>query len=400
MNRVLCAGLALALTMPLCAATWEDLRNRPGNDDIFVMVDTSASMAPSAGGSLSIVKLFLQDLFVRYVKEGDRVILMSFDSEAHLQGVVPIVDRRRDSELLREVIDGLDARRVIHFSGIYPDLVETGKGPLTGGGAWTNYCEMWQLSSRVIQRYGDARHRQLFLLLTGDPPSAPLYHPCTNQDGSEVFLPAFSQGRLRMGVVALPSRSGSSPELAAFLSRLLQRMPAQRIDFKDRGRRIDGLRRDVLELLNSRIDLIQPGDLNLGVHYKIDLHAPLTLINHSRMQRTLSIQHAVIHLTNGNLLPLDVTPSTVTILPGQTGTIVVSRSDLFEKAGSYDGNVVFDFATATRFDPAIVPFSARKQTWLEAYGTLVWWMMFMCVMLVTLVLLRPRQTGGKDVLDD
>ncbi|MFP5247290.1 MAG: hypothetical protein ACLGH0_11400, partial [Thermoanaerobaculia bacterium] len=64
-TRVSIALLVLLAAVPLAADEWEELRSRPGNDDFFVMVDTSASMAPAAGGSLARVKLFLQDLLAR-----------------------------------------------------------------------------------------------------------------------------------------------------------------------------------------------------------------------------------------------------------------------------------------------------------------------------------------------
>src|SRR6185436_7216667 len=63
-----------------------------------------------------------------------------------------------------------------------------------------------------------------------------------------------------------------------------------------------------------------------------------------------------------------VAPSTITLLPGQSGTLTISASDILPRAGEYHGSLGFTFGTASRFDPAILGFSATKQTWWQAYG--------------------------------
>lgn len=365
--------LVLLAGMPLRGDEWEELRNRPGNDDIYVMVDTSSSMAPSAGGSLGGVKGFLQDLFARYVKQGDRIIVMTFDADARVHGIMPIAERRRDVELLRDVIDGIDVRRVIHYSGTWPDLEETRDGPWAGGGAATDYCEMWRLSARIIRQYGDPSHRQWFLLFADGLPDAPAYRPCNDSGVMGALSPELREGRLRMGVVALPSASTPVGELSRHLRELLQRFPVKIIEFRADGRRIDGPRREMLELLNARVDLAQPHALTLGARPVIDLRMPLTVINRSAVEKTVVIRNATLRLRNGAALPIPVTPSVITLPPRQTATFTLARADLFENPGHYEGELVFDFGRGARFDPPALAFSATKRTWLQAYRESVAW---------------------------
>src|ERR1044071_288708 len=355
---------------------WEELRGRPGNDDIYVMIDTSLSMAPSVGGPLANVKAFLQDLFARYVKDGDRVILMTFDADAHLHGIVPIVDRRRDVELLREVVDGIDVRRTIHYGGTWPDLTELRAGPWTGGGAAADYCEMWRLSSRVLQKYGEPSHRQLFLLFTGGPAEAPAYRPCNDPGAPSVVSLALREHRLRVGVVVLVSTSRA-------LRELFHRMPAKVIEFRP----IDDLRRDMLELLNERVDLAQPRSLFLGAHSTIDLHAPLMVVNRSAAEKTITIRNAILHLRDGAVLHIPVTPSKLTLHPRQSAIFTLARSGLFEIPGDYDGQLVFNFGAGDRFDPAVLAFSATKQTWFEARGRYATWIAVTLIVVLVLMLL-------------
>jgi hypothetical protein len=373
-------GLSLH-PLTIRANDWEELRKRRGNDDIFVMVDTSLSMAPSLGGSLRTVKWFLQDLLVRYVREGDRVIIMTFDSEARVRSVVPILDRPRDVELLRDTIDGIDVHRLVRYSGTYPNLVEARNGPFIGGGAWTDYCEMWRLSATALQRYSQPSHRQLFLLFAGGRPTSPPYRPCSDPGVSSSFWAGLREDRFRMGVLALPSAAGSARELSASLSALLQHMPgyeqtAKRalrfMDLAEEEGPIHALRRDVLDLLNSRVDLVEPASLVLGSHYEVNLNAAITLVNRSNMPRTVTLRGAVLNL-GGTARPIavTVTPSTIVLPPGRPGTFLLAAPDLLQQPGEYRGLLELNFGTGSRFSPAMLEFSATKLSWWQAFGSRV-----------------------------
>lgn len=379
--RIFVVALVIFLSFhipPLRADEWEAVRKRPGNDDIFVMVDTSLSMAPSMGGSLTRVKGLLQDLLVRYVKDGDRIVVMTFDSEAYMRSIVPIVDRRRDTEVLRDVIDGIDARRVIRYSGTYPKLVEARDGLLTGGGAWTDYCDMWRLSATAIRKYGEPRHRQLFLLFTDSRPDAPLYRPCSDPGVLSTFSAGLYEDRLRMGLIALPGGTSSVQELSALLTQLVRHMPGydhvpgnvvRVIDFTENGHGIDDIRRELLALIGARIDLIEPAKLSLGGHYKVNMNMRMTVVNRSTMSRAISLRGATLNLIEGQK-PIDVvvTPSRIMLLPGQSGRLTLSAQDFLREPGEYRGTLVFNFGTASRFDPATLELSATKLSWWQAFG--------------------------------
>jgi hypothetical protein len=383
-EHIFVIALLIALSFhipPLRADEWEDLRKRPGNDDIFVMVDTSLSMAPSVGGSLTRVKGLLQDLLVRYVKDGDRIIVMTFDSEAHMRGIIPILDRRRDTEVLRDVIDGIDARRVIRYSGTYPKLVEARDGLLTGGGAWTDYCDMWRLSATAIRKYGEPRHRQLFLLFTDGRPEAPLYRPCSDPGVLSAFSAGLNEDRFRMGLIALPGGRSSVQELSTLLKKLVRHMPGydnipgnivRVIDFTDNSHRADGIRREILALIGARIDLVEPAKLTLGAHYKVSMNTRMTVVNRSTVSRAISLRGATLNLIGrGKPIDVAVTPSRITLLPGQSGFLTISAQDFLREPGEYRGTLVFNFGTASRFDPATLELSATKLYWWQAFGGFV-----------------------------
>lgn len=375
------AALLLLAATSLGGDEWDELRRRPGNDDLFVMIDASTSMAPSTDGSLAEVKTFLQDTFARYVKDGDRLILMTYDAEAHVHAVMPFVERRRDVELLRDVLDGIDVRRVIRYGGTWPDLTERRDGPLLGGGASADPCEMWRLAARVIHQYSEPAHRQLFLLVTGGLPNAPAYRPCHDPGVPVAFTAAVRARGIRAGVVvARPSHS------IDFLQ--IPKDSWKSIGFEPTGRRVDRLRGDMLELFNARVDLVQPHALNLGARYAVDPHVPLTVVNRSSTERTIAIRSVHLRLRDGRgPLQIPVTPSAIRLPPWQSTTLVLSLPHLFERPGEYQGELVFEFAPGARFDPSVLVFSVTKQTWLEAFGAYAAWTAVALVVVLTGVIL-------------
>ncbi|MFP5247845.1 MAG: hypothetical protein ACLGH0_14220, partial [Thermoanaerobaculia bacterium] len=303
-------------------------------------------------------------------KDGDRIILMTFDTDARVHGIVPVVERRRDVELLHEAIDGIDVRRVVRYSGTWPALSETPDGPWPGGGASSDYCEMWRLSARVVRKFGSSAHRQWFLLLTDGPSEAPAYRPCGNPGVPGAFSAALQAGRVRLAVFALPVASSSAEGLSTYLRELLRDVPARIVDFG----RLDDVRHDVLELFNARVDLAAPLSLHLGSQSTVDLRTPVTLVNRSPVERTVTIRDVSLHLQDAaDALHIRATPSSVTLLPHQSATIVLARGNVIEEPGRYRGHLIFHFAPGSRFDPAAVPFSVTKLTRFEAFGAYAPW---------------------------
>jgi hypothetical protein len=392
-------------TIPLQGDEWEALRNRPGNDDLFVMIDTSTSMAPSRGGALPSVRILLRDLFARFLKDGDRVILMTFDSDAHVRSIVSVAERRRDVALLRDVVDGIDASRVVHYRGTYPDLVETAGGTLAGGGARTDYCEMWRLSMRAIQEYGDPTHRQVLLLLTDGLPDAPLYRRCDDPGMPGSFAGGMREDRIRLAVITLSNGAISAEALEAYLIGLLRKTPGYEeirqtslkvLAFKPNGRHIDSLRSDILKFLGSRVDLVSPRSLNLGASYQVRLDVPLTIINRSRIRKMIDVRGATLVFAGSHPpVPLVVTPRAIMLAPDQAGVFRLRGDPLLRAPGDYRGRVVFEFGTASRFAPAILSFSVKKQNWFDAGAQSSIWiaMGLLGAIIITMILRLTYKTA-------
>ena len=369
------ALLLLIAATSLAGDEWDELRRRPGNDDLFVMIDTSTSMA-----SLAEVKALLQDVFARFVKDGDRVILMTFDADAHVHAIVPIVERRRDVELLREVLCSIEVRRVVRYSGTWPELAETRNGPWLGGGASADYCEMWRLATRAMQKYSEPAHRQLFVLVTDGRPNAPAYRPCHDPSVPVAFTAAVRARGIRTGVITQKAPSIDFLQIPKDSWKLIRFHPKGRVDL---------LRGSMLELVNARVDLMQPQALNLGAQYAVDLHVPLIVVNRSSVERTIAIRSAHLRLRNGRgPMQIPVTPSVIRLPPRHSATLTLSRPHLFERPGEYRGELVFEFAPGAHFDPPVLAFSVTKQTWLEAYGVYAAWTAVAMVVVLTAVILR------------
>ena len=74
----------------------EKLKNRTGNDDIVIMVDTSLSMIHL----IDDIRKQLKDFFQCYIKKGDFIILGTFDSHCHIQFSMKVLKPETDLKLL------------------------------------------------------------------------------------------------------------------------------------------------------------------------------------------------------------------------------------------------------------------------------------------------------------
>lgn len=370
-RRVVIVFLLFVVGVRARADEWENLRRRPGNDDLFVVIDTSHSMA---GGSLAQAKTFLLDLFARYLKEGDRVVVMTFDSVARVHGFVRIENRRRDIELLRDVLAAIEVGRVIRYRGTWPDLIETADGPLRGGAAYADYCEMWRLSGRAMKGYGVPAHRQLFLLFTDGTSQSPDYRPCADPGPSLAIVSALRKGRLRAGVVVTNMRpepsAGTSPASRGFVDRVSARRriasDSWRVMELSGGGRVDGLR-GFLGLLNARVDLVDPVQVDIAAG-TTDLRVHLTVVNRSDVARKVAVTDASLHL-RGDSVPmrLAVMPAAVTLAPRTSALLTLSADDLFDEAGDYRGEIRFQFENDGLFDPAVLAVQGRREPFLAQY---------------------------------
>jgi hypothetical protein len=360
---------------------WAEVRGRAGNDDLFIMVDSSLSMAEGAGGIMPQVRTFLGELFTKYLKTGDRVIVMTFDSEARYQSVVD-VHGERDLALLEDLARGLDSRRAIYLqqrNGAFVEVPRETPGAIPGGGMWTDYCAMWQLSSEAMRRYSDPRHRQLFLLFTDGEPEAPPYRACERPEVLETFAAGVRKDAFRFGVVALPTGNDEADRLSRRLDELLRTISPhsaanthpsfRRIEY-DRQHGMSSVVQELGILMNSRVDLGPATDIHLDDAYRPRLDQTFTLTNRSKITRTIRVPTATLSI--GPLRQrLAVVPPEVKLAPRSTATIRLTMNDLRLPAGTHAGTIDFQFDGPLRFNPSLIGVSARKLTWWDAYGPLV-----------------------------
>jgi hypothetical protein len=372
--------LLLLCVAPLAAQTvdWAEMRGRAGNDDLFIMVDSSLSMAESSGGIMPQVRNFLAELFTKYLKTGDRVIVMTFDSEARYQSVVD-VHSERDLALLDSLARGIDSHRAIYLqqrNGALQEVPRETPGAMPGGGMWTDYCAMWQLASDAMHRYSDPRHRQLFLLFTDGEPEAPPYRACERPEVLEAFAAGVRNDAFRFGVVALPTGNDEADRLALKLRELLRSISPQSVANKhpsfrmieyDRQHGMSSVRQELHILMYSRVDLAPITDIRLEDAYRPHLDQMFTLTNQSDITRTIRVPTAT--LTIGPLRQrLNVVPPEVKIAPRSSATIRIATDPLRLPVGTHAGTIDFQFDGPSRFTPTVVGVTARKQTWWEAYG--------------------------------
>jgi hypothetical protein len=366
--------LLLTIVLSVQAESWESLRQRPGNDDLFVLVDTSRPAAER--GSLLAAKVFMQDLFTRYVKEGDRVVVMTFDSDARVHGVFWIEKRNRDVELVREIVDGIDVRRAIRYRGMWPALTEAPDGQWTGGSAFADYCEMWRLAARVLRAYSTPSRRRLLFVFTDGASPPPEYRPCHDARPPLSIVEALREGTLRLGIIA-PARSsahvGFSPQLRGIASDLSGKgiASASVIELREGRGREEALRR-VADLLSARVDLTSPDVLRLRLDGAADARMPLEVVNRSSVRRDIVIRAASLRLPGDPaLLPVRVTPARLTIEPERMAVMTLSIARLPSKPGRYRGEIVLEFQDGARFDPAVLPLELTQRTWLDGRGQAV-----------------------------
>jgi len=210
--------LPLSATLADAACGARDLRGRPGNDDLFVFVDSSLSMGPTsfgdwASGDFERSRQVLHRLADCYLKRGDFVLVASFDSEVRIEIAKTIVDPERDRALLRRQIDGLGPTRPRYWERrpgreLGPERAtgERSRRWVVGGSLHTDLVAALENLDEMLGLYRQPDHRQTVLLFTDgrhDPPEF-----VTGDDDPSLLLPSPSAD-FSLGVVVL---SGGSVE--------------------------------------------------------------------------------------------------------------------------------------------------------------------------------------------
>lgn len=362
-------------------------RERPGNDDLFIFVDSSMSMGPVsfgryAHGYMEPVKQVLTQLTDCYLKTGDFVLIGTFDAEARLEVAKEIRVPERDLATLREEISALGPSRPRYWDRQAPANRglerDRGEYPLqiVGGSLRTDLGEMLDLARRTIEQYSSPSHRQLILLFTDgehDPPEYSRYKKAEIR--LEDFFPQLGAARHKLGLVILPDSSGAVDK-----DRLVQLInswdphnerreegsftPIQP-DLQDPKRTLFD---PIIEMLKWRIDLVEPGDVDLEDQFRPRIEQQAKIHNGTKIVRTVKLKGAYFESNSGERAALELSPLELVLQPGETASLSISGDLKDLPRGRYEGFLRFEPDSAVMFDPLKVPVHGRKLSFLEAYG--------------------------------
>lgn len=384
--------LLLCLLLPLgaFAAPCPGLsgqRERPGNDDLFIFIDSSMSMGPAsfgryAHGYMEPVKQILTQLADCYLKTGDFVLIGTFDAEARIETAQEIRVPERDLATLREEISALGPSRPRYWDrkglGNRGPERDRGEDPaqIVGGSLRTDLGEMLALARRTIEQYSSPSHRQLILLFTDGEHDPPEYSRYRNaQIRLEDFFPRLGAARHKLGLVILPDGSGTIDE-----SRLLRLIESwdPRNELRNGGALASitpnvqdpkkTLIDPIYDLLRSRIDLVAPRDLDLGDQVRPRIQEEAKVHNGTRIVRTVKLKGAYFESSSGEQVALEISPAELVLQPGKTASFSISGDLKDLPNGPYKGLLIFEPDSAVMFAPLEVPVHGRKVSFIEAYG--------------------------------
>lgn len=366
----------------------EKWRQRPGNDDLFVVIDASLSMGPTSFGPWALgyfdpVRQALHQLAACYLKAGDFVLVGTFDSEARIEIAQEIRLPERDLATLHAQLDALGPSRPRYWRrssdgtrGAEVALAIPGQDLVLGGSLRTDLGSGLTLAKESLERYRQPGHRQLLLLFTDGRHEAPEYSPYYRKAVSlEDFFPNAGVGRHRLGLVAMPGQDGQVDPLIAAL--------AAKWGAESKGRvallPIAGeageakLGEEILELLTKRIDLVRPRDpLDLGRQVTPRIDHEFAVKNLSGVKERISLGQIRFELGGGDTVSVLTVDPTVLILGPQETVSFQVRGDLEGVAsGKFNGTLRIDFAEATTFEPSVLWVKGERVAWLEAHWRLV-----------------------------
>lgn len=367
-----------------CTGALASSRQRPGNDDLFIFLDSSLSMGPTsfgpwARGYFDPVRKVLHQLADCYLKEGDFVLVATFDSEARVDIAQEIRRPQRDLETLHAQIEGLGPSRPRYWErqadgsrGPEVAFPNPGRNLIVGGSLRTDLGIMLDLARRSLEKYRQPDHRQLVLLFTDGEHDPPEFSPYRNRNiRLDDFFPQAGVGRHRFGLVAFPNSEG---RLDPALQQLVDNWgakpdaPVEVMKVSDRAG-AKPLFEQIFQLINRRIDLLAPEFLDLGRQVSPEIDQELGVKNLSPAAQKVRLRQAVFVLDRSpeTPIPLEVEPGELLVGAGETVPIRVRGEIQGLEKGAYIGTIRFEFDGPIRFDPAQVAVRGSRVPWLEAY---------------------------------
>ncbi len=381
-------------------------RDRPGNDDIFIFLDSSLSMGPKSFGRygannyMEHVRTILGNLADCYIKEGDFVLIATFDGEARIEIAKEIhVDKEkaaRDKATLKEQIAALEPTR----QRFWDRLPGNKRGPerlggdvrhvISGGSLKTDLGKMLDLNRRVLEEYASPSHRQLVLLFTdGDHKPADFSEFYKEEITLKNFFPGQKVAHFKFGVIAVPGDDG---EIDEALDQVIESFDPDRT-WRDAGE-LKLLKSDpnagnvskvlidqIAELLNMRIDLVEPVSVHLGEAVTPVLDETFRLINNTRLKREIRLVGAFYEGEVGDpRIALQVEPTLLEIEPGGEQSFKVAGKLRDISVGQFSGKIRFEFGDAVAFSPVELPVRGRRVAWIEKY----WWLAMILALILVL----------------
>lgn len=374
-----------------CSLIGSEARSAAGNEDLFVFLDSSLSMGPTsygpwATGYMEPARRLLLDLVDCYLRDGDFLLVSTFDSSARVEIAKELGSERERATLRRQIV-GLEPGRPQYFRRVVegrpadeampPPPGQRPAGQVLGGAWKTDLGEMLSLASDLLDRFAEPRNRQVMLFFTDgehDPPEFTRFR-------DEVTLDPFLERddlaiqNLQIGVVAIPKEPGdvtSALRLAEMFARIdpekLRRDTGQvgLIEPEDENPTESFIAR-LAEFLRLRIALDAPPSLHLGRQVTPELDETFTVRNETRVERSLDIESADFETADGSE-SLAVEPRRFDLAPGETRTLRVHGRLNSLPVGEFEGALRFEFASAIVFHPHQVAVSGIRQGWMERYG--------------------------------
>lgn len=394
-------GLALSvLSAPGAAkdcAAWpgaDAAEPRLGRDDVFVFVDSSLSMGPRSFGSwatgyMAEARSLLRELVDCHLREGDFVLVSTFDSEARIE-IAKEVRSPRDLETLRLQIDALEPTRARYYRGLEGGRpIAEATPPVPGrpavgtvlGGSWkTDLGAMTDLAIRLLRDHSDADHRQIVLFFTDGAHDPPSFSPFDEPVGLDAVLDEelLARRNLQIGVVRVPSVADADADADRDILRRL----VEQLDPDGRWRRGGSLAllepagddpsrsfaAGLAELLRLRLVLAGPPEIDLEQSVRPRIGHRLEIRNETRLDRQVEIAAARFEGADGARLVLDVEPALLELAAGETAELRISGDLDSSGLGELDGSLVIDFAGPVGFHPRRVPVRGEHLSWWAEHG--------------------------------
>jgi hypothetical protein len=340
----------------------EKLKNRPGNDDIVIMVDTSLSMIHL----IDDIRKQLKDFFQCYIKKGDFIILGTFDSHCRIQFSMKVLKPETDLKLLNLQVDSITPRRKIYYQQRGGQWKETAQ-PTTrvGGGMFTNLGEMINTVSKVLREFQTPENRKFLLIYTdaiNDPPAYIRESKINLQD----FFRGIKTEDIKLGLVACDQASYDRlKQLINVIDSSGQWKKSNKVKVITPQTIIDP------KLMGSDVWLESPISISPGTVWTPVIDTDIVL--HNRMGIDVNIEIKQIHIEfktlTGELIkiPLEQTPKKLAIKAESKFTFPIKKELPRQDIGEYSGRVVFDITSAVRVVPPYIPFQYTQATFCQTH---------------------------------